>query len=215
MDIGLWWSGLPPVTKFYLRVLFFLTALPFFGVGPQWFALTPGDMAKGQLWRPLTAAIYHGPVDIGLLFHVLILANSSSEVERLVFGGIIVKYLWFLVVQSFILSGFALVLGWGFTSHCLAPMLLFVRCRSNPNQEMGFYFDIRCKALYFPLVWSAFHFLLGVALLPDFVGYVVGHLFVYHTQLAHPNGTLLPCHNWWELPDPVRRLLEHATRKYH
>eukprot|EP01062_Namystynia_karyoxenos_P080440 TRINITY_DN8668_c0_g1_i1.p1 TRINITY_DN8668_c0_g1~~TRINITY_DN8668_c0_g1_i1.p1 ORF type:complete len:260 (+),score=90.38 TRINITY_DN8668_c0_g1_i1:74-781(+) len=212
-DIKRWWREQPPVTRLLLKLLCFLTLLPLGGISPAWFALDFYRILCGQVWRPVTAMIYHGPIDVGLLFHVWMFSSSSRELEAEHFEYDIVRYLWFLIVQCAALSVLCLLIGMPFTSHCVAPMLLFVRCRSRPAQEMRFYFDIRVRAIYFPLVFACFHLLLGSPIVADAIGFVIGHLYVYHCVLRHEPGTFLPLQGCWETPEWVLRQLRKMLER--
>eukprot|EP00668_Euglena_longa_P036381 GGOE01046761.1.p6 GENE.GGOE01046761.1~~GGOE01046761.1.p6 ORF type:complete len:133 (-),score=34.05 GGOE01046761.1:303-701(-) len=110
-------------------------------------------------------------------------------------------YAYFLLVSGTLLNGCGLVLGLPLMGLSVLPMVLYVYCRTRPNEVFNFFFDIQIRALHFPWVLMLLHLMLGSSIKHDLVGCVVGHVYFYSTHL---------CNRHWY--DPPRLFCEWAKK---
>ena len=211
MDI--WLSELPIVTRTYLLssvVLCFATTLGI--VGPHHFMLPSRLSDWWQLWRVIGSCVYSGSFGFGFLFHCYFLTSSSERLERRF--NTTIGYCWYIIGSLILLLGPFWLFGNPLPSDGLFSVIIFTSCRSNPDQVMSFmFFDIKIKAIYFPLLLTVLHVVMGSSPFSDVAGYVVGHLYIYHCVLRHEKGTFLPLKDFYEVPKVFLKIDDYLKKR--
>eukprot|EP01060_Flectonema_neradi_P017144 TRINITY_DN2391_c0_g2_i2.p1 TRINITY_DN2391_c0_g2~~TRINITY_DN2391_c0_g2_i2.p1 ORF type:complete len:236 (+),score=17.74 TRINITY_DN2391_c0_g2_i2:37-708(+) len=208
-----WLAELPIVTRSYLLASVVVTLATTLGVvSPSNFMLPPRLCDWWQLWKVAGSCVYSGGFSIGFLFHCYVLTTSSQRLEGLF--NTTIGYCWYIVGSLILLLGPFWLMGHPLPSQGLFSVIIFTSCRSNPSAVMNFmFFNIQIQALYFPLLLTAFHVVIGSSPFPDIAGYIVGHLYVYHCVLRHQKGTFLPLADYYEVPKIFLKLDSYFKKR--
>lgn len=183
-DIGDWYRGIPPISKYWFTgSVIFPIAARFGLLNPAYLILLfEAVIYKFQIWRLLTSVLYF-PIRGSSGFHYLInlyfLYSYSTRLETGIFDGKPAEYLFMLLFNwvCLIIIGFVADI-----MLLMDPMILsvlYVWCQLNKDMIVSFWFGTRFKAMYLPWVLLAFNMIVGGGGLLELVGIIVGHLYFF------------------------------------
>ena len=160
------WEGIPPVTRWlfasaaasglllvwssnfaYLTVFNFRMFWSFF-----------------HFWRPITAMGLAGGVSMHYVFHLMMFYRYSKKLEEGWFRNNTPEYAWFVlfIAAYCVLCG---AISRRFEMILLQPTLLmaimYFWSRINPEREVKFFFGLKFPAIYLPVAFFCFSFILS------------------------------------------------------
>jgi len=120
------------ITRTYIGVVALCTTIHMLGLpAPGLFGL---DISKFyEIWRPFTAMSYLGPISMSMANSVYFLLKFGQELETENGSG---AFAWYLLVQTFILSGLGVMVGMPFLAQAMIASIMHVRSRIDPMQQM-------------------------------------------------------------------------------
>ena len=181
-----WFAALPPVTRGLVVCAAGSTLATTLGVcSPYLLVLTPDAVYRLQVWRFATNLVFFGGFGLPLLVNFYLLVTYASQLEAWMTQHHQHPhyFLYFMLLSGALLNAVGLAMGLPVMSQSLVPLVLYVFCRTRPNQVFHFFFDLQIRALYFPWVMMVLHLMLGSPIRQDVVGCVVGHVYVYATHI--------------------------------
>lgn len=172
-------------------------------------ALDPTRLISGfELWRPLTAASFLGPVSIGWLMSGYYLFEYGSSLER-AYGS--AQHAMFLVTQLICLTILSAMLGQPFFGQSMITAMLHVLSRAMPHQKV--------KWLIFTVpYWSLPYGLMAtdvlqaqsaMASIPHLIGIFSGHIYHFHKFIWPKKGG----EDWLVAPDFLVRRLDPDAKE--
>ena len=182
------WIKTPPVTQVYVGLSFAITLLSFLlnkNKFPSLLFLDWKQVVTGlQIWRPLTAFLYFGPLGLNYLLTIHFVWTYMAQLEKLNYK----KPENFFVLISFgifaLLCGYAL-LGFStkFLGHNLSTYLVYIWARTFEGVDVNVMDLFVLRAELLPWFFCLQTFILeGEFPFADILGIVVGHLYYYLTQ---------------------------------
>ncbi len=154
-----------------------------------------------ELWRPLTSAVYLGPVNIHwatniyfLITHGVMLENNYGSASQLM--------LTLTSLMVLILLGG--LMGFLFVSTSLISSFIYVSSRVDPMAIIPFKFDIRLQSWMLPyglLVLDCLEAQSKRAALPHVIGILAGHFYLFFSDI-YPKMGGKP---WLEPPEWLSR----------
>jgi len=161
-----------------------------------------------QIWRLVTHMFFFGtlagPGAFNLLINVYLLIMYSTRLEESSFKGKPADFVWMLIVFDVVLmltGGY--FLGEIITSRGLLLAIVWVWCRHNPAEQLSIFGMFTVQSYQFPWALILLHWVFGQGWLPDVVGVVAGHTWVFLRDI------LPETHGWRILstPSPLLRWL--------
>jgi hypothetical protein len=185
-DLEAWWNQLPRVTKWLFTGSFGLTIaanllyqiIPFFH---PYNLILDFDLifSKFQIWRLVTAFLYHGRLGFPFLIHMLFLVRYGASLEKDTFLNRTADFLWMVIFSCILLLIPGFFLDLKILGMPLIMTLIYYWSRKNQDVIMSFIFGLRFKAVYFPWVLLTFNLLLGAPVLAEILGILVGHIYFF------------------------------------
>jgi len=184
-ELQQWWSGLPPVTRFYFGVSVATTLLTHFGVfDPYRLVLLLEPIYKEfQIWRLFSPFALHF-LGLPFLMNMMFLLRFGQSLERVKFAGRSSDYLWMLMVCAMLLLVPGFLLQIPILASSLIMSVIYIWSRTNPDQQASFMFGLTFKAKYLPWVMVAFTTLLGGNPLDEILGIIAGHVYFLLSELV-------------------------------
>jgi Derlin-2/3 len=173
------WADLLPVTKYALISAVVCTALfSFQMVSPLYFMTDVTRMVTNlEVWRVVTSCVFFGKFGFPWMMSVATFylhLKNNEEAHR----GKLADFVWLLITVVVLLHVAAVVLDMQLLSFALTMSLCWIWCRRNPTAQLSIYM-FKFSANYFPFALMAFHLLMGMSIVDDIVGIVVGHLYLF------------------------------------
>jgi Derlin-1 len=172
-----------PLTRIYLTLVV-VTTLSGLLLGGELaqalYALDPIRTWYGmELWRPLTAACFLGPPNLGWLFNGYYLYEYGSSLER-AYGT--PQHLVFLALQVVLLCILCVLTGSPFFAQSVITAMLHVLSRAMPHQKVKWLiFTVPYWSLpYGLMVADVLQTGSGMAALPHILGILSGHFYQFH-----------------------------------
>lgn len=178
-------SNSPPFTKLYLSASFAATMLGYLTQGndfpPYLLFDWKATFFKLQFWRPITAFLNFGPLNIGYLMTAQFVWTYMATLERLNHDA---PYdFWWMII----FGGTSMVLGYTFLKisprflgHNLSTFLVYVWSRYHEGVEVNMFELFNTRAEMLPWFFLAQTFLLeGEFPILDLLGIVFGHVYHY------------------------------------
>jgi Derlin-2/3 len=175
----------PPLTKIYLTAAFVAAAIGYVqnnGNFPSIFLLDwKATLTRGQFWRPVTAFLNFGPLNLGWLMTAHFVWTYMSTLERLNHAS---PYeFWYMIF----FGGTSMILGYTFLKippvylgHNLSTFLVYVWSRYHEGLEVNMFEMFNTRAEMLPWFFLAQTFLLeGEFPTLDLLGIVFGHVYHY------------------------------------
>jgi Derlin-1 len=202
-----------PLTRIYITLVTLMTIVSLVlgeELSQSLLALDPIRLIYGfELWRPLSAASFLGPLSIGWLMNVYYLFEYGSTLERS-YGT--AQHFIFLITQVSILSVFSILLGQPFFANSMITAMLHVLSRALPHQKV--------KWLIFTVpYWSLPYGLMAsdvlqsqnpLAAIPHVLGILSGHFYHFYKFIwpKQKGGQ-----DWLAAPDWIVRRLDPNARQ--
>lgn len=173
------WAELLPVTKYAVISAVTCTALfSFQMVSPLNFVTdVTRTVTNLELWRIVTSCVFFGKFGFPWIMSVATFylhMKNNEETHR----GKLADFVWQLINVIVGLHIFAVILEMQLLSFALTMSLCWIWCRRNPSAQLSIYM-FKFSANYFPFALMAFHLLMGMSIMDDIVGIVVGHAFLF------------------------------------
>eukprot|EP00670_Eutreptiella_braarudii_P001523 CAMPEP_0174298906 /NCGR_PEP_ID=MMETSP0809-20121228/55140_1 /TAXON_ID=73025 ORGANISM="Eutreptiella gymnastica-like, Strain CCMP1594" /NCGR_SAMPLE_ID=MMETSP0809 /ASSEMBLY_ACC=CAM_ASM_000658 /LENGTH=229 /DNA_ID=CAMNT_0015403701 /DNA_START=89 /DNA_END=778 /DNA_ORIENTATION=+ len=137
-----------------------------------------------QVWRLVTSlfffGMFAGPQTFAVLINIYLFTMYSGRLEEGDFKGKRAHYIWMFVLSGAILlfvGGF--LMGSAVLARGLLLVVVWVWCRRNAEQRMNIMGIFEVSALQFPWVLTLMHWLFGQGWIPDVIGIVAGHFYIY------------------------------------
>jgi hypothetical protein len=142
---------------------------------------------SAELWRPLAATFFLGPIGIGFFFDVVYLYRFSKALETGVFLGSAADYAWMLcMIDFFLLLVSAVLFPLPTLGRPLMMAVMHVWSRNFPHERVHV-FVLAVPAAYLSFVLILMNTLLSGAVdIPGLVGVFCGHLF-YFLHTVYPS----------------------------
>jgi membrane associated rhomboid family serine protease len=199
---------IPLLTRSYLALVFAVTFLGSIILGDELtqeiFGMDPMRVINGlQLWRPLSAAAFLGPMSLGWVFDGYHLYEYGSTMER-AYGTS--QHFIFLLSQAVLLSIFSSLIGLPFFATGVIAAMLHVLSRATPHQK------VKWVVLTVPHWLLPYGFMTSdvlqsqnpMAAIPHILGILSGHFYHFHKFVWPKVGG----EDWLVPPMFLRRLLE-------
>lgn len=123
-----------PATRLYVLLIAACTAVHLTGLpAPEWFGLDISRHKWMQIWRPFTSMAYFGTPSMSMATSIYFLLNYGQSLEREM-GS--VTHLWFMLVQTVILSVLGLLFRFPFQSKAFVTSLIYNSSRRNSFEPM-------------------------------------------------------------------------------
>lgn len=202
------WANLLPVTKYALVTALVCTALFSFKVVSPFYLIT--DVTRTftnlEVWRVITSCLFFGKFGFPWLMNVATFYMHLKNNEES-YRGKLADFIWMLVTVIFGLHIGAVILGLDLLSFAFTMSLCWVWCRRNPTAQLSIYM-FKFTANYFPFALMAFHLLMGMSIVDDIVGIVVGHAFLFLSDMLPKthNINILQTPQWLVRMFPYERL---------
>jgi len=135
-----WWRGMPFVTKWLFAGSLFVTLAANFHL-IHWSNLTLDfDLIyqKFQIWRFLTAFLFHGKLGFPFLINLMFLVQYGASVERNTFGNNKADYLCFILFTAGLLLVPAFILGLPTLGESLILAIVYVWSRKKSSHANEF-----------------------------------------------------------------------------
>jgi hypothetical protein len=131
------YTSIPPATRSWFSLCLGFAALHQVGVlGPETVALDRHALARGQLWRPFTAASFMGGLSGQLIQKLYYLVAYSRSLEGVVgFGGFVRA----LASCTAMLTMLANTLGWPFLADGLIAAVTILAAQQTPDAVVNMY----------------------------------------------------------------------------
>jgi membrane associated rhomboid family serine protease len=174
--------GITPIVRGWVTATVVLTLL--FAVGVltpellqfEWAASTAGL----QLWRPLTAALFVGPLNPQILMRCYYWISYGQELERALGTPSYARAMLTLVA---LLCYVSKLLAWPFFADALIMSLTMISTRMNPDARVSL-FGIPLKSKYLPFVMIASNYIQQQKPpVQDAVGVAVGYVWTVLAKL--------------------------------
>eukprot|EP01122_Echinamoeba_exundans_P003374 TRINITY_DN13487_c0_g1_i1.p1 TRINITY_DN13487_c0_g1~~TRINITY_DN13487_c0_g1_i1.p1 ORF type:complete len:250 (-),score=17.83 TRINITY_DN13487_c0_g1_i1:36-785(-) len=192
-DLQSWWNGLPVVTKWLFASSFGTTVAAHFGLLPwQYLILIFEEVFyKFQIWRLVSAFIWHGPITkatgFAFLINMVFLVRYASALEKHDFAGRTADFLFMVLFGALNLLGIQAFLTFFMPSWAPLPllgpalivMLIYYWSKITPNVTMTFLLGIQFKSQWFPWVLVAFTVLTGGDPRMELMGIAAGHIYFF------------------------------------
>jgi Der1-like family len=121
-----------PATRAYLLVCGFCTLVHVLGLpAPELFNLERSKLY--ELWRPITSVSYFGPPSMSMANNMYFLIRYGQTLETLNGTG---EHVWFLLVQTLILTVLGYLFGFPFQAQAMIAATLYASCHLNPMEKM-------------------------------------------------------------------------------
>lgn len=124
-------SNIQPVTRTQAAAAVALLLLEFIGISARRYALASEKVL--QLWRPLTSLTYLGPLHLSTAFNLYFLLLYGQALESHHGSA---THLWYLIIQSALLTGIGLITSLPFLAHALLAAIVHTASLINPMQKM-------------------------------------------------------------------------------
>lgn len=182
------WKTTPPITQIYVGSSIFLTVLSLTFFKNQWPKLLHLEwlpvFTKFQIWRPITAFLYFGPLGLNYLLTIQFVWTYMGQLEKLNYNKpedffIMIIFGIVSLLSSYSLLGFSTK----FLGHNLSTYLVYIWARLFEGSEVNVMDLFFLKAEILPFFFCLQTFLLeGEFPFADILGIVVGHLYYYLKQ---------------------------------
>eukprot|EP00906_Rhabdomonas_costata_P023377 RCo033642 len=144
-----------------------------------------------QVWRLFTSLLYSGPFGVSLLLHLFFLGTYLLKLEDEAFVGRPVDLAYMLLCGGFWIAIFGAFMKRRLLTGALPIFVVMVWCRKNERAQLHF-FGVQMAAPYFPWVLLLLQLLLGADVVPDLLGALAGHTYIFLTDvLPHTHGVRL------------------------
>lgn len=175
----------PPLTKIYITASFTASLIGYLQNAnqfPAYFLLNWKDtLTKFQFWRPITAFLNFGPLNLGWLMTAHFVWTYMSTLERL--NHATPYEFWYMIFfgcTSMVLGYTCLNIPPRFLGHNLSTFLVYVWSRYHEGLEVNMFEMFNTRAEMLPWFFLAQTFLLeGEVPLLDLLGIVFGHVYHY------------------------------------
>ncbi|KAH3763212.1 derlin 1 [Pelomyxa schiedti] len=186
-DISAWWATVPQVTKWQISLHGGFTLAASFGLISVERLLLSFDAVFRylQVWRIFTC-FFLWKLSFHFMFQLYFLYRHSRSLEEDDFRGRPADYLTMILFNSILLLLLGFLLNLPVLSGSIVMSIIYVWSRKHPEAPMTFMFGIRFKALYLPWVMTGFGLLTGSNPIPDLLGIVVGHAYIFVADIL-PN----------------------------
>ena len=208
-----WWVSLGPFTRTTLIGSAGLSVATRLGVlSPTQLMLSWHRTLQGEIWRPLTAGLFLGPLNFPTLLNIAMLVIYQQRLEE-DYRGRMPDHLFCLLSMYAGLLTLSVFFPLRWLGIPLTMSLLWVWCKRHEEQLVTLY-GFAFRARHFPWVMVAFHLLMGGTPTEDVVGIVTGHVFFFLRdvvpQLTRFNPLRTP--RWVEKLFPGTR--QHGPRRF-
>ena len=175
----------PPLTKIYLTASFTASLIGYVqnkNDFPSYFLLNWKDtLTKFQFWRPITAFLNFGPLNLGWLMTAHFVWTYMSTLERL--NHATPYEFWYMIFfgcTSMVLGYTFLKIPPRFLGHNLSTFLVYVWSRYHEGLEVNMFEMFNTRAEMLPWFFLAQTFLLeGEFPILDLLGIAFGHVYHY------------------------------------
>jgi len=164
-----------------------------------------------QLWRPLTAAAYMGPPNLGWVFSLYYLHNYGSSLENS-FGS--AQHIIFLGFQIALLTTLASIMGLPNFNQGIITAMLHVLARAAPRQKVRWLvMDVPYWMLPYAFMASDVLQAQGnpMAAVPHVLGMLTGHLYHFVRYVWPQTSPNAP--DWLQAPTAWVNLVEGAPEE--
>lgn len=177
--------GVPLVTRSWLTLILIFAGLNQVGfVPPEALALDAQAFAKGQFWRPLTAASFLGGLGAQLLQKCYYLIQFGCGLERTLGSG---EYLRVLASSTALLCIICNVLGWQFVGDGLVMAITVLTCQQTPDAQVNMY-GLNIPSSYLPFAQLCMSYLFTQQIpWMDILGALVGYVHYQINENTKPD----------------------------
>ncbi|KEP63057.1 UNVERIFIED_CONTAM: Der1 family protein [Hammondia hammondi] len=182
-QVDLFFSHLPPVTRFYLfcsTALMLLCTLEI--VSP--FSLYINYnlvLQRGQVWRIFSCFLFFGTFSLHFFWNVYVLIFYCATLEEHQRSA---TFLWMLLTTGALLLGLSHIFGVGsyFFSGSMINVMTYIWGRRNPSTRLSVFF-ISVSAPYLPFVLALMSVLVGWNMADHVIGILVGHVYFFFEDI--------------------------------
>lgn len=171
-----------PATRAYMLLIIFCTLVHIVGLpAPNLFAL---DITKlYEFWRPITAMAYLGGPSMSMANNLYFLVRYGQSLEEQNGTG---EHVWFLMVQTAILSLLGVLLGFPFQGQAMVAAAVYVSSHIHPMERMPFQFGMMITSWQLPFCMAGIDCLSQqnlAAAWPHALGIFSGHCYHFFTKV--------------------------------
>ena len=195
MDAKQLYFSLPPLTRYYLTIIFLLafnlTYMPQFLIVQHLILDYNKIFHKLQIWRLFTNLLIIGPFSTGFLFFCFFFYSNvrSLEIQAIKLR----RYAEFIMMLFYITLSLNLIniittYYFGFRSnftlaHQLLYALVYIDSKREPQKNVMIYF-ITIKNCYVPYAFLLFSLITGGSIIENIIGIVAGHIYFFFKEIA-------------------------------
>jgi len=175
----------PPLTKLYLSASFTATAIGYVSNNndfPPYLLLDwKATLTRLQIWRPITAFLNFGPLNLGYLMTSHFVWTYMATLERLNHDTPYEFWMMMFFGGSTMILGYTLLqISPRFLGHNLSTFFVYVWSRYHEGLEVSLFDLFQTRAETLPWFFLAQTFLLeGEVPILDLLGIVFGHVYHY------------------------------------
>jgi len=182
------YTGIPLVTRSWFTLILVFAALNQIGLlQPEAVALDAAAIARGQLWRPLTAAAFFGGIGPQLLQKMYYLVQFGKGLESVLGIG---EYARALASCAAMLCIICNLLGQQFTGDGLVMAVTVLTCQQNPEAQMNMY-GLNIPMAYMPFAQMVMSYLFSQQIpWNDLIGAIAGYVHYYLQDEVKPDAAV-------------------------
>jgi len=212
------WKNTPPLTKAYLTASITATFVGYFtnkNNFPKYFCLEwKLFFLKLQIWRPITAFLNFGPLNIGYIMTAHFVWTYMATLERLSHEQ---PYDFWLMIAfgcvSMLIGYFFLNISPRFLGHNLSTYLVYVWSRYHEGLEVSMFELFNTRAEMLPWFFLAQTFLLeGEFPVLDLLGIAFGHIY-HHLKITNVLQTPPFVIDWYNGDGPHSKSIREKYKK--
>ena len=195
MDAKQLYFSLPPLTRYYLTIIFLLafnlTYMPQFLIVQHFILDYNKIFHKLQIWRLFTNLLIIGPFSTGFLFFCFFFYSNvrSLEIQAIKLR----RYAEFIMMLFYITLSLNLIniittYYFGFRSnftlaHQLLYALVYIDSKREPQKNVMIYFFV-VKNCYVPYAFLLFSLITGGSIIENVIGIVAGHIYFFFKEIV-------------------------------
>lgn len=188
-----WYSSLPLVTKYFITFVFIATLLISCHILSLDYFIHDWNFIyyKLQIWRILLNIFYIGKFSFSWIFFMSLFIQFSSSLEKNPVFSSPGSYLYFILIQSVLLSVISLFFFWPsgypFLSNSLLFAIIYYWSRRETWTQVSIYF-FTVKGYQLPFALIFLHIIMGHSLWVDLMGLLSGHLYFFFREILPREG---------------------------
>lgn len=188
-----WYSNLPLITKYFITIIFFVTVLISCNLLNVMYFMLDWNFIyyKMQIWRIFLNIFFVGKFSFSWIFFMSLFVQFSSSLEKNPIFNSPGSYLYFITIQSILLSVISLLFFWPtgypFLSNSLLFSMIYYWSRKESWTQVSIYF-FTVKGYQLPFALIFLHLIMGQSLWVDLMGLLSGHVYFFFREILPGEG---------------------------